>query len=319
MNFNKPKVSVIIPVYGVEKYIERCARSLFEQTLDDIEYIFVDDCTPDRSIEILQTVLNEYPHRIPQTRILRMERNSGQGAVRKHGMLAATGEYMIHCDSDDWVESTIYEKLLSTALSTNADITVCNFWEDRPDGSTIRDNFDTEHPVDVINNIENKAIHWSLCARLIKSELISTNNIYPELGINYWEDKYTAIRAYYYANKVTYVQEPLYHYNLDNPTAISRSKKEQILKDEIRHIELLDDFFRIKEYPIFKPFLTKEKIQKKLSLLPNYKWFKATFPEVKFELLKEKVLPYPFRLICFFAACGFFLPYRMYSTLSKVK
>lgn len=58
-----PKVSVVIPVYGVEKYIERCARSLFEQTLDDIEYIFVNDCTKDRSIDILNSVINDYPAR----------------------------------------------------------------------------------------------------------------------------------------------------------------------------------------------------------------------------------------------------------------
>ena len=80
-----PKVSVIIPVYGVEKYIERCARSLFEQTLDDIEYLFIDDCTPDRSIEVLKSILEEYPNRKEQVIIHRMEQNSGQAAVRKWG------------------------------------------------------------------------------------------------------------------------------------------------------------------------------------------------------------------------------------------
>ena len=64
-----PKVSVVIPVYGVEKYIERCARSLFEQTLDDIEYIFVNDCTKDRSIDILNEVINDYPARKQQIRM----------------------------------------------------------------------------------------------------------------------------------------------------------------------------------------------------------------------------------------------------------
>lgn len=69
-----PKVSVIIPVYGVEKYIERCARSLFEQTLDDIEYLFIGDCTPDRSIDILKTVLDEYPQRKSQVIIRQMKK-----------------------------------------------------------------------------------------------------------------------------------------------------------------------------------------------------------------------------------------------------
>ena len=106
-----PKVSVIIPVYGVEKYIERCARSLFEQTLDDIEYLFIDDCTPDRSVEILKQVLDEYPHRKNQVIIHRMEKNSGQAAVRKWGMLNVAGEYVIHCDSDDWVDIYMYEAM----------------------------------------------------------------------------------------------------------------------------------------------------------------------------------------------------------------
>lgn len=64
------KVSVIVPIYGVEKYIERCARSLFEQTLDDIEYIFVDDCSPDKSIEILNAVIADYPQKIPYIKII---------------------------------------------------------------------------------------------------------------------------------------------------------------------------------------------------------------------------------------------------------
>ena len=177
-----------------------------------------------------------------------MEKNSGQGAVRKCGMMAATGDYMIHCDSDDWVELDMYEKLYAKAISSQADITVCNFWEDRPNGSTIRDNFIMESPIEVIRGIEHKTVHFSLWVRLMKAGIISENNIYPEPGINYWEDKYTAIRAYYYANKVAYIQEPLYHYNLGNPTAISRGKEERILQDEIRHVQLLDDFFRSKEY-----------------------------------------------------------------------
>ena len=81
-----PKVSVIIPVYGVEKYIERCARSLFGQTLDDIEYLFIDDCSPDKSVEILEHILLEYPQRRDKVIIHRMEHNSGQAKVREWGM-----------------------------------------------------------------------------------------------------------------------------------------------------------------------------------------------------------------------------------------
>ena len=78
-----PKVSVIIPIYGVEKYIERCARSLFEQTLDDIEFVFVNDCTQDKSMEVLQTIIDKYPNRKGQVRIVHHEVNKGKGRALK--------------------------------------------------------------------------------------------------------------------------------------------------------------------------------------------------------------------------------------------
>lgn len=122
-----PKVSIIIPVYGVEKYIERCARSLFEQTLDDIEYLFIDDCTPDKSVEILKRVLEEYPHRKSQVVIHRMEQNSGQAKVREWGMRNARGEYVIHCDSDDWLDVHMYEEMYNKAIEEDADVVVCDY------------------------------------------------------------------------------------------------------------------------------------------------------------------------------------------------
>ena len=82
---DNPKVSIIVPIYRVEEYIERCAESLFAQTFDDIEYIFVDDCSPDKSVEILQRTLEKYPHRKRLTRIERLSSNSGQAAVRHKG------------------------------------------------------------------------------------------------------------------------------------------------------------------------------------------------------------------------------------------
>ena len=73
---DNPKVSIIVPIYRVEEYIERCAESLFAQTFDDIEYIFVDDCSPDKSVEILQRTLEKYPHRKRLTRIERLSSNT---------------------------------------------------------------------------------------------------------------------------------------------------------------------------------------------------------------------------------------------------
>ena len=120
------KVSVCIPVYGVEKYIERCARSLFEQTMkDDIEFIFVDDCTPDKSIEVLQKVLEEYPARKNQVKIIRHKVNKGVLCARKTALQHVSGDYIIHCDSDDWVDTNLYETMYKKAIEEQAAVVCC--------------------------------------------------------------------------------------------------------------------------------------------------------------------------------------------------
>ena len=104
-----PKISVIILVYQTESYIKRCAKSLFEQTLNEIEYIFVNDCTKDKSIERLKEVVKDYPQREPYVKILNLEQNRGQAFARQYGIKHATGDYIIHCDSDDWITPDMYE------------------------------------------------------------------------------------------------------------------------------------------------------------------------------------------------------------------
>ncbi len=118
----KPAVSVIIPVYRAERYMERCARGLFGQTLDDVEYIFVDDCTPDRSFDVLRSVLDEYPRRQSQVRIIRHDTNRGVAEARTSGMKVAAGEYMTHHDPDDHVPADAYASMYRRAVETGADI-----------------------------------------------------------------------------------------------------------------------------------------------------------------------------------------------------
>lgn len=116
-----PKVSVVVPVYGVEKYIERCARSLFEQTLDDMEFVFVDDCTKDNSMAVLKKVILDYPNRNNQIKIVSHEHNKGLSFARETGVKAAIGDYIGHCDSDDWVDINMYLELYEYAIAGNCD------------------------------------------------------------------------------------------------------------------------------------------------------------------------------------------------------
>lgn len=121
------KVSVIIPVFGVEDYIEQCVRSLFEQTLDDIEFIFIDDCTSDNSIIILEQVIEEYPKRKDCVKVIHNMENLGPAISRRKGIEMATGDYIICCDGDDWVDKDWCKKLYNKAYFDNLDICICDY------------------------------------------------------------------------------------------------------------------------------------------------------------------------------------------------
>ena len=283
---NTPKVSVVIPVYGVEKYLERCARSLFEQTLDDIEYIFVNDCTPDSSMEVLAKVLEDYSSRKNQVKIINMPQNSGQGAVRRIGMMAAKGDFIIHCDSDDWVEPEMYEEMYLTAVSGNADIVCCDF-QFEGKGNRIYYRFpDRESPSAYINLLDNgsgQGIWWSLWSRMYKTSLIQSNFIYPIPGMNMWEDMYVSVRAYYYANRIINIHKPYYHYDASREGSIVHKRFEDgIIAQQILCVKYLEDFFHKVQFDASK-FLCNRKFSIKDKFLwktpVDYNGFIHTFPE----------------------------------------
>ena len=127
---NTPLVSVIVPMYGVENYISRCAESLFAQTYPRIEFIFVDDGCKDRTVEILRGILErQEPALQARVQIISKE-NGGLPHARKTGLDAAKGVYVLHVDSDDWLEPTAVENLVEKAVETDADIVVYDFWKE---------------------------------------------------------------------------------------------------------------------------------------------------------------------------------------------
>lgn len=120
---NQPKVSVVVPIYGVEKYLHQCVDSILAQTLKDIEIILVDDGSKDKCPEIV----DEYAKKDP--RIVSVHQpNGGYGRAVNHGIELAKGEYIGIIESDDWIEPTMYEKLYQKAVETNSDITKSNFY-----------------------------------------------------------------------------------------------------------------------------------------------------------------------------------------------
>lgn len=118
---NQPKVSIIVPIYNVEKYLDRCVQSLLHQTLKDIEIILVDDGSPDNC----PIMCDEYAKQDARIKVIHKQ-NAGLGMARNSGIEIATGEYISFIDSDDYVGETMYEKLHSKAKQDNLEVCYCN-------------------------------------------------------------------------------------------------------------------------------------------------------------------------------------------------
>ena len=223
-----PKVSVIIPVYGVEKYIERCARSLLEQTLDDIEYLFIDDCTPDKSIYILNRVLEEYPNRKNQVIIHHMEQNSGQAAVREWGAKNATGDFIIHCDSDDWVDRNMYFEMYNEAIVQNADVAICDFVV--TDGGSTNIKIKACHartPEQFIENCFFQKDPWSLWNKLFKRN-VYLNIEYPTVAMG--EDFAITTQLFVEVKKICYIPKFFYNYYQNANSIIHQTSEGAIVR-----------------------------------------------------------------------------------------
>ena len=225
------KVSIVVPVYGVEKYIERCARSLFTQTFGDIEYIFVNDCTKDSSMQVLEFVMKDYPAR--NVRIINKEKNEGLPQARKTGVLASTGDFIMHIDSDDWVEHDIVEKLYARAMEEVADMVYCDWVEEYEDRSVIF----SQHPMSIENyyksilGFKSFSYVWN---RLTKRELYDG----IEFPIPYMlEDFVITSQLVSKAMKVSLVQEPLNHYSkMNTGQSMSQEKRKQNMVQKVRNL-----------------------------------------------------------------------------------
>lgn len=204
-----PKVSVIIPVYNAANFIEKCCRSLFEQSLKDMEFVFVNDGSEDDSVDLINNTLECFPDRISQCKVIDRSENYGVAYTRQQGVDNASGEYLIHCDADDWVEPNMYELLLKEAEAAAADIVCCNYYIDRINGASEISSFPKDE-YKISFNIS--PISGSLVNKLIKRDLIEKNKITFHEGINWGEDFMFSIKCQLVADKVCLVHKALYHY-----------------------------------------------------------------------------------------------------------
>lgn len=304
------RLSVIIPVYKVENQIEKCATSLFKQTLPGIEYIFVNDCSPDNSMQKLNEVIEQFPEKKKDIIIVQHETNKGLSKARLSGLLKATGEYVAHCDSDDWVEPNMYELMINAAEKETADVVCSGFFYD--DGeNTEEQNFSKSYfnKTDYLNKIAIGGIYSSLCNKIVKKSLYTDNNVHPIEGVSLWEDMVVTIRLIYHSNSTVLIQRPLYHYVFKKDSISSSSTfSTNHIKDQIKVAKIINDFFlyNVKEYSKYKLQIEQIKFISKLQLLTNLNTqnivlWKKIFPESNNRLIKYKELSLKAKLISIFA------------------
>jgi len=237
-----PLVSIIVPVYGVERYIERCAVSLFEQTYKDIEYIFVNDATPDRSIEVLREVIKRYPERAKAVKIVEHPQNRGVSAARNSGVETAAGEYLWQVDADDYIAQNAVQTLVNTAEQHKTDVVVFDVNIVTLQGihaDAVHYNYKEDYIRRMLQHTE-KCAHWN---KFYRRSLFVETGIRADEHIRLADDFAVTPRLLYYAKQVEMLHEPLYYYETTNQSSYVHNLSHVAIESHHRADEILMEFF----------------------------------------------------------------------------
>ncbi len=246
------KVSVIIPVYNVEKYLDKCLDSVEKQTYKDTEIIIVNDGSPDNS----QSIVDEYVSRNENFVSYTIE-NRGQGGARNFGVEKASGDYVVFLDSDDYVSENCIERFVAAAKENDSDIVVCNNYDVDENGRVIRHS---------INNVQNETISVNECPKALFTRPCPWGKMYRKSlfeGLSFvsrvwYEDMRLIPKLFLRAEKITFIEDFLFYYVQRQGSTMNNSQA-------LRNLEVLDAFDDLISY--FKSENAYEKFKSELDYL----------------------------------------------------
>lgn len=253
-----PAISVICPVYKAEKYIHRCVDSILAQTFTDFELLLIDDGSPDRSGKIC----DEYVQKDNRIRVIHQE-NKGVSASRNTGLEVAKGDYIIHVDSDDWVETKMLDEMYNTIKSSNSDLLIvdyiCNYNK--------RDIYKIQAPhrndaISILHDILEGKLHGSCWNKLIKKGIIDKYNMRFPLNINFGEDTIFWAELLQKNITVSYLNRAYYHYNILSNSSLTDVDSIEKIKNRMSFVDLLSKTIDNNE---FRDELLKRKSMIKLA------------------------------------------------------
>ncbi|MBS5037704.1 MAG: glycosyltransferase family 2 protein [Fusobacterium sp.] len=240
------KISVIVPVYNTSKFLEKCLNSIIEQNFKDIEIIIINDCSTDNSLEIINELIKTDSRII----LINKEKNEGLSAARNSGIKIAKGEYVLHIDSDDWIEQNYFKNMYEYAKKNQADIVISDYYLDFNNGKIIY-TYDQNKDIELKkeNYIENIFLSKSYpCVwnKLIKTELYKKNKIKHPEGIALGEDLAVIPQLMYYSKKIIKLNKAYYHY-IQNIFSITKKYNENKIYEIYEVLKINEKFFQNKK------------------------------------------------------------------------
>ena len=278
-------VSILMPVYKVEQFLEKTLDSIFTQTYPCLEFIFVNDCSPDNSLQILKNTINRYGINEKHYTIVNHERNKGVAASRADCVANAKGDYVYFVDSDDWIEKDTIEQMVSATKNGRMDIVGCDYLKDYLSGESTyhHENYADDCRNNMLRciNYDISTVLWKL---LIKRRLFDYFLISP---INIGEDYIISIKLFYYAKSFCSLSNAYYHYVQYNQNSLS-SQTLRSINDHIMCVKEIESFFKTNNIydETTKHLLLLRKFNIKSNFVLNRKLldcnaFLDTFPEAK--------------------------------------
>lgn len=313
------RVSVIIPIYGVEKFIARCAESLFCQTLRDVEYIFINDATRDKSIDILKSVVSRHDDIRDRVMLINLCDNKGLPAARNEGLKAASGEYIFHCDSDDYVEPNMLEDLYEMASVQGADIVWCDWFLSLGKREKVMKQPCYHASIDAVKGMLGGAMKFNVWNKLAKRSLYVGNHIDFPAGYGMGEDM-TMIMLFANARKVAYLPKAYYHYVKTNAAAFSRTYSSRHLEELKYNVTRIETFIKERYGNELDDYVSFMKLEAKFPFLlsedkARLKLWKEWYPEANKYIMKNKTISLRSRILQWAAMKDQFWVVRIYSFL----
>ena len=229
---NEPKISVIVPVYKAEAYLERCVNSLLAQTFSEFEILLIDDGSPDNSGKIC----DEYAAKDNRVKVFHKE-NGGVSSARQCGINNARGEYTIHVDPDDWVDNVMLNELYKKAKEDYVDMVFCDYYEnyDRDNIQVYVNQKPSSLDCDTIIRELFQHLHGSCCNKLIRRVCYNKYNVSFPLQFNYSEDLYVILSLLKNNLTVSYLPKAFYHYVKDvNENSLCKSYTDKTVYNDLQ-------------------------------------------------------------------------------------